>query len=386
MKDYYDILGVKKDATKEEIKKAYRKLALKYHPDKNKGDVSAEKKFKELSEAYEVLSDEKKRGIYDQYGEEGLKGAHMGGGFGGGGFASMEEALRTFMGAFGGGGGGESIFDSFFGGGGFTQEGGSFARQGASKKATITVDFEEAVKGTDKEIYITNFQTCEKCLGSGAASKNAIKTCPVCQGQGQVFQSRGFFSMSSTCPQCRGEGRIITEPCTVCAGQGKTRKRQHVKIHIPAGVDNGMRLRMSGYGDAGEEGGPPGDLYVFINVRPHDTFKRDGDDVYLDLPITFIEASIGCKKEIPTPHGEKKNITIAEGTQSEKLLRIKGAGFTNVHGQGKGDLLIRINIEIPVKLSSKQKQLLKDFEKISSSSNYPKQKSFFDKIKSFFVF
>ena len=192
--------------------------------------------------------------------------------------------------------------------------------------------------------------------------------------------------MSSTCPQCRGEGRIITEPCTSCAGQGRVKKRKHVKIHIPAGVDSGMRLRMSGYGDAGEEGGPPGDLYVFINVKAHDTFKRDGDDVYIDLPLTFIEASLGCKKEIPTPHGEKKRVTIADGTQVGKILRVRGAGFPNVHGQGKGDLLIRVNVEIPVKLSSKQKQLLKEFEKNSSSSNYPKQKSFFDKIKSFFMF
>jgi len=382
MTDYYQILDVPKTATKDEIKKAYRKKALKYHPDRNKEDPNAAEKFKEVSEAYEVLSDEKKRNIYDQYGADALKGG-MGGGPGGGGFSSMEEALRTFMGAFGGGGGGDSIFESFFGGGGGGSQG-HYAQKGASKKVALSISFEEAVTGLDKEIYITNYHTCDTCHGTGAKSANSVKTCPQCHGQGQVFQTRGFFSMSSTCPQCQGHGSIITDPCDTCHGLGKVKQKQRVKIHIPAGVDNGMRLRMSGYGDAGENGGPPGDLYVIIDVEPSDTFSREGDDIYFDLPITFAEAALGCKKEVFTPAKEKSRITIPEGTQTGKILRIKGKGFPNVHGQGKGDFLVRIFVETPVKLSEKQKELLRSFNELETPANHPKKKSFLDKLKFFF--
>ncbi len=379
MTDYYNTLGVTKDATKEEIKKAYRKMALKYHPDKNPGDPSAEKQFKEVSEAYEVLSDENKKHLYDQYGAEGLKGAGMGGMGGGGGFSSMEEALRTFMGAFGGGGGG-SIFDSFFG---FDTDEPAM-QKGTSKKVTLTVSFEEAVKGVDKEIAITNYETCSKCSGSGAKSSRDIKTCPTCQGSGQVFQSRGFFSMSSPCNECRGTGKVITNPCPECRGIGRLKKKQNVKIHIPAGIDNNMRLRMAGYGDAGSGGGPAGDLYVVVQVNPHEAFQRDGDDVYLDLPITFTEAALGCKKEIPTPLGDSSMITIPEGIQNGKILRIRSKGFPNVHGQGRGDLLIRIIVETPVGLSSKQKDLLKTFSELETPANHPGKKTFLDKLKYFF--
>jgi molecular chaperone DnaJ len=383
-KDYYQILGINKDSSPEEIKKAYRKMALKYHPDKNPDDPSAEAKFKEVSEAYEALSDPKKKQIYDQYGEEGLKGAQGPGGFGGaGGYSSMEEALRTFMGAFGGGGGpGGSIFDSFFGEGYEESEG----QVGASKKVNLTVTFEESIKGCDKIIAITNYQTCSSCSGSGAASSSDIKRCSTCGGQGQIFQSRGFFSMSSTCPKCRGQGKIISRPCSECHGEGRVKKKQEVKVHIPAGVDSGMRLKMSGYGDAGSGGGPSGDLYVFIEVNPSDTFQREGDDLYLNVPITFIEAAIGCKKDIPTPHGEVKRVAIPEGCQSGKLLRLRQEGVPNVHGQGNGDLILKIIVETPVKLSSKQKELLHQFEKTLNDQNHPEQKSFFDKIKSFFCF
>ena len=388
MKDFYATLGVSREATPEEIKKAYRKKALEFHPDRNPGDPKAEAQFKQVSEAYEVLSDENRRRVYDQYGEEGLKGAGMGGGFpggGAGGFSSMEEALRTFMGAFGGGrGGGESIFDSFFGGGGggFEEEGG--ARKGTSKKATVRVAFEEAARGVEKELAISNYVSCDTCSGSGARTKNGIRTCSTCQGKGQVYQSRGFFSMSSACPHCGGAGQVITDPCGACKGAGRLKEKQRIKIRIPAGVDNGMRLKMSGYGDAGEGGGPSGDLYVYIEVEPHEAFQREGDDVYLDLPITFPEAALGCKKEVPTPLGESCRIQVAEGTQSGKLLRVSGKGFPNVHGQGHGDLLVRVTVETPVKLSEKQKDLLRSFEEIETPQNHPRKKGFLEKIKVFF--
>lgn len=388
MKDFYATLGVSREATPEEIKKAYRKKALEFHPDRNPGDPKAEAQFKQVSEAYEVLSDENRRRVYDQYGEEGLKGAGMGGGFpggGAGGFSSMEEALRTFMGAFGGGrGGGESIFDSFFGGGGggFEEDGG--ARKGTSKKATVRVTFEEAARGTEKELAISNYISCGTCGGSGARTRNGVKTCSTCQGKGQVYQSRGFFSMSSVCPHCSGAGQVITDPCGECKGAGRLKEKQRIKIRIPAGVDNGMRLKMSGYGDAGEGGGPSGDLYVYIEVEPHEAFQREGDDVYLDLPITFPEAALGCKKEVPTPLGESCRIQISEGTQSGKLLRVSGKGFPNVHGQGHGDLLVRISVETPVKLSEKQKDLLRSFEQIETPQNHPRKKGFLEKLKVFF--
>ncbi len=385
-KDYYATLGVAREATPEEIKKAYRKKALEFHPDRNPNNPKAEAQFKLVSEAYEVLSDENRRRMYDQYGEAGLNAGGMGGGGAGGfpgGFSSMEEALRTFMGAFGGGGGGrgESMFDSFFGGG---QEEESGARRGTSKKATVRITFEEAARGTEKELAIANYASCEACHGSGAKSRAGIKNCTTCQGKGQVYQSRGFFSMSSTCPHCGGAGQIITDPCKTCGGAGRTKEKQRIKVRIPAGVDNGMRLKMSGYGDAGEAGGPPGDLFVYIEVEPHDAFTREGDDVYLELPITFPEAALGTKKEVPTPLGEQARIQIPEGTQNGKLFRVGGKGFPNVHGQGHGDLLVRVTVETPVKLSEKQKELLRSFEQLETPANHPKKRTFLEKLKVFF--
>ncbi|MBI5346097.1 MAG: molecular chaperone DnaJ [Chlamydiae bacterium] len=382
MADYYQVLGISKNATSDEIKKAYRKQALKFHPDRNPNDPTAEAQFKKVSEAYEILSDDNKRRTYDQYGEEAVKSGGFGG-MPGGGFSSMEEALRTFMGAFGAGegsGGGGSIFDSLFG---FdtSDEG---AVKGTSKKVSLTISFEEAISGTDKEMAISNHVACDACDGKGAKSSKDIQTCPTCRGTGQIYQSRGFFSMATTCSRCHGNGKVIVNPCPECHGYGRIKKKQNVKIHIPAGVDSNMRLKMSGYGDAGEGGGPAGDLFVFITVKPHDAFIREGDDVYLDIPITFSEAALGTKKDVPTPHGDSSKIIIPEGTQNSKLLRIKEKGFPNVHGNGFGDLLVRLNIETPVRLSSKQKELFEELKELESPGNHPQKSSFLDKLKSFF--
>ncbi|NDD57964.1 MAG: molecular chaperone DnaJ [Chlamydiae bacterium] len=380
MSDYYNVLGVSRGASQEEIKKAYRKSAIKFHPDKNPNNPEAEKKFKEISEAYEVLSDERKKQVYDQYGADALKGGGMGGGAHGG-FSSMEEALRTFMGAFGGGGGSETIFDSFFG---FDSASASAERQGASKKMNLTLSFEEAMSGTEKEASLTNFVSCETCNGLGAASSSGIKTCSKCHGQGQVHQTRGFFSMATICPQCNGKGKVVSDPCKDCHGETRIKKKQKVTIKVPAGVDSGMRLRLSGYGDAGEGGGQAGDLYVYINVESHKLFQRDGDDLLLELPISFTEAALGAKKEIPTALGGSCRVNIPEGTQSGKLLRVKNEGCPNVHGQGRGDLLLKIIVETPVDLNEKQKDLLKEFAELEKESNSPRKQTFMDKLKGFF--
>lgn len=389
MSDYYTILELPRTATQDDIKKAYRKKALRYHPDRNQGDSEAEKKFKEISEAYEVLSDEKKRALYDRYGKDAVSGAAGGHPGGAGGFSSMEEALRTFMGAFGGGGGGggtDSIFEGIFGGGDFGGGGGGSrgARQGASKRVNITISFEEAAKGVEKELAITNLVNCSQCGGKGAATADGIQKCKRCQGNGQIFEQRGFFSMSTPCPQCHGEGQVIVNPCKGCNGQGVIKEKQHVKVSIPAGVDSGMRLRMSGYGDAGHHGGPAGDLYVFINVEPHEIFEREGNDILLNIPISIAEAALGCKKEVPCLISGTCRITIPEGTQNGKILRVKGLGFPNVHGAGKGDLLVRVIVEIPTLLSERQKQLLREFSELEDPKNTPQKKGFLDKIKDLF--
>ncbi len=383
MSDYYSLLGVTKAASADEIKKAYRKQALKFHPDKNPGNAEAELKFKEISEAYEVLSDSKRRQMYDQYGKEGVAG--MGGMGGAQGFGSMEEALRTFMGEFGQGG--ENIFDTLFGGGGrggFGGGGQSMKRPGASKRVNITISFEEAAKGVEKELSIQNYCSCKECQGLGSASKDGIQRCSTCGGQGQVYQQRGFFSMTSPCPTCHGAGQMITNPCKVCRGEGVVKEKHQVKVPIPAGVDSGMRLKLTGHGDAGSHGGPPGDLYVFINVEDHTFFVREGNDIMIEIPISISEASLGCKKDVPSLFNHTCRVSIPEGTQSNKIFRVKGEGFPNVHGQGKGDLLVKVMVETPTHLSSRQKELLEEFKSLETTANHPKRSTFLDKMRGLF--
>lgn len=386
MADYYQLLGVAKSATAEEIKKAYRKLALQYHPDKNQGNPEAEAKFKSISEAYEVLSNEEKRRMYDQYGEAGLGGGN--GGFGGGGahFTSMEEALRTFMHTFGGGGGGaggfsESLFGDFFSGG----ESGRDARtQGASKKVSIDLSFEESARGISKELTLNLLATCPKCQGSGAKSSKHIKKCKECNGTGQMTQARGFFVMSTVCSHCHGAGEIITEACQECHGNTQIKEKKQITLDIPAGIESGMKMRIAGAGDAGHRGGPPGDLYVLINVKPHELFKRQGDDVILELPISMTEASLGAKKEIPTLLSGTQLLTIPEGTQNGKVFKVRHQGFSNVHSHTKGDMLVVIKVEVPVHLSDRQRELLSEFASLENERNSPQKRSFLDKLKSLF--
>ncbi len=391
MADYYEILDVPKSATLEEIKKGYRKKALQYHPDRNPGDPEAEKKFKEISEAYEVLSDPKKREMYDRYGKEGMDRFQGAQGHPGG-FSSMEEALRTFMGAFGGSGsgfgGGESIFESMFGGG-FGDDGSSMggtrSQQGASKRVSVTISFEEALTGVDKELTINSYVTCETCKGKRTTSKQGIKKCTRCKGAGQVFEQRGFFSMSMPCPQCHGEGQTITEPCKDCQGEGRVKSKRKVHFHIPAGIDTGMRLKLNGYGDVAYGGSQAGDLYVYITVETHDLFERQGNDILISLPITFTEAALGAKKEIPTFQQEHVKIVIPEGTQSGKLFRVKGKGFPSLQGGGHGDVIISVIVETPVSLTQKQKELLEEFAKDETTTNFPKKKTFFERLQAFFA-
>lgn len=378
MADYYEVLGIAKNASPEEIKKAYRKKALQYHPDRNPGNPESEKKFKEISEAYEVLSDDQKRQMYDRYGKEGMQG------FAGprpsaGGYASMDEALRTFMGAFGG----ESIFEQMFGFGG-EGAGGASAQPGASKRVTETISFQEAFSGVEKELSVMNYILCDTCHGKRTASSGGIKRCPRCGGVGQVFEQRGFFSMSMTCQECHGEGQVIQDPCPTCRGEGRMKGKRKVHFHIPAGIDTGMRLKLSGYGDVGIGGAPAGDLFVYITVEPHEVFERQGNDIALELPISFAEAALGCKKEIPSLSKGVIKLSIPEGVQSSKVLRIKGEGFPNIHGGGRGDLLVKVVVETPTNLSSRQKTLLKEFLESETTMNFPRKKGFFESLKSFF--
>ena len=369
-RDYYEILGVERNASEEEIKKAYRKLAVKFHPDKNPGDKSAEEGFKELGEAYEVLSEPQKRAAYDQYGHAAFdKRAGFGRGF--------HDPFEVFREVFGGG----SIFDELFGGGG--RQDPSQPQRGDDLRYDMEIAFEEAAHGCEKEITVTKPDRCDVCDGSGAEAGSRIKTCPTCGGRGQVITSRGIFSIAQTCPHCQGAGRIIEKPCKGCRGTGRRERTSKISLRIPAGVDTASRLRSAGHGEAGFRGGPPGDLYVVIHVRPHEIFQRDGDDLLCEMPIGFVAAALGAEIEVPTLDG-KASIRIPPGTQPGTMFRLRGKGIKNVQGYGHGDLHVRINVEVPTQLTPAQKSKLQEFAELCSGKESPISQTFFEKAKNLF--
>ena len=364
-RDYYEVLGVSKGATKEEIKKGYRKLAVQYHPDKNPGNKEAEDKFKEATEAYEVLSDDQKRQIYDQYGFAGLEG--MGGGGGG-----YSHAYSDFQDIFGNAGFDfESIFGSFFGGGRSTRSSGAARNQGANLRYDLEISFKDAVYGTKTEIQFTHNETCGVCHGSGGADGAKKKTCATCHGTGQIRRSSGFFSMAQTCPTCQGEGSTIDNPCKNCGGSGLEKKKRKIVVTIPPGIDDGKRIAIPQQGDAGRNGGPAGDLYIFIHVKPHPRFERSGQDLYCAVPVSITQAALGAEIMIQSLDEKKITIRIPAGIQHGKLLRVKEEGVPVNGTSRKGDLYIKIIVRVPQKLSSKAKQLLDEVSRIEGENTSP---------------
>lgn len=373
-RDYYEVLGVSRGASEDEIKKAYKKMARKYHPDLNPGDKTAEEKFKEVNEAYEVLSDADKKARYDQYGHAGVDPNFGAGGFGGG-----------FDGSFDFGDLGD-IFGSFFGGGfgGGRRTNPNAPQRGESIRMSIAISFEEAAFGCEKAVTVERYQTCDTCHGNGCAPGTSPEVCPDCHGTGTVQVRRqtpmGVFATSSPCPKCGGKGRIIHQPCKDCRGSGMVRKKKTIQASIPAGIDNGQTISIRGQGNAGKNGGPAGDLLITITVRPHELFRREGTSVLCEAPITFTQAVLGAELEIPTIDGKVK-YTLPEGTQSGTTFRLKGKGIPSINGRGRGDQYVTVYIETPKNLNKEQKEALKKFAETMGESNYEEQKKFFKKFK-----
>jgi molecular chaperone DnaJ len=374
-RDYYEVLGVPKNASEEEIKKAYRKLAMKHHPDRNQGDASkaAEERFKEAKEAYEMLSDPQKKAAYDQHGHAGVD-PNMRGGPGAEGFGGFGESFGD-------------IFGDIFGGARGQRAGGRQVFRGADLSYAMEISLEEAAGGKESQIRIPSWENCDTCHGTGAKPGTSVKTCGTCHGQGTVQMRQGFFSVQQTCPHCHGSGKLIPDPCTSCQGQGKLKKQKTLEIKIPAGIDDGQRIRSTGNGEPGQNGGPSGDLYIEIRLRKHDIFEREGDDLHCQVPVSMTTASLGGEIDVPTLQG-KATIDLPEGTQSGKTFRLRGKGIKGVRSSYPGDLYCHVAVETPIKLTEHQRKLLKELDdsfKKGGLKHSPNDKGWFEKAKSFFV-
>lgn len=374
-RDYYEILSVERTASGEEIKRAYRKLAVKFHPDKNPNDPHAEEKFKELGEAYDVLMDEQKRAAYDRYGHAAF--AQGGRGPGGG----FHDPFDIFREVFSGAGGAGGIFESFFGGGGGMEADGS--QRGSDLRYDMQISLEEAAFGVEKEIEVRKLGTCDKCEGTGASPGSRAVTCPTCRGRGQVVSARGFFQVSQTCPQCRGLGEVIEKPCPLCSGEGRVDKTSRIKIKVPAGIAHGSRLRSSGNGEAGVRGGEQGDLYIVIHVKEHPVFQREDDNLFCEVPISFATAALGGEVPVPTLEG-KASLRVPAGTQSGQSFRLRGKGVAHVNSRERGDLYAKLLVEVPSHLNGEQRQKLEEFAALCGEDNTPLHRTFFERAKEFF--
>ena len=380
-RDYYEVLGVPRGAGDDEVKKSYRKLAIKFHPDKNPGDKAAEESFKELGEAYEVLSDPQKRAAYDQYGHDAFDPRRRAGNRGGGGFHDPFEVFREAFGGGGGGGGVEDIFEQFFGGN--TRRDPTSPERGANLRYDLEIEFEDAANGCEREISLTKLDGCETCHGSGAEEGAQKKSCQLCGGRGQVITARGIFSIAQTCPRCSGAGRTVDKPCRKCSGAGRIERATKKKIRIPPGVDTGTRLRSTGDGEAGMRGGPSGDLFVVLHVKAHSLFEREGDDLVYELPISFVQAALGTEIEVPSLNG-KVPLRIPAGTQTGQMFRVKGKGIKNAQGYGWGDLHVRMSVEVPTHLNAAQRAKLQEFGALCDEKVNPISQGFFEKAKKLF--
>ncbi len=370
-RDYYEVLGVERNVSEEEVKRAYRKLAVKFHPDKNPDDPHAEEKFKEIGEAYDVLMDADKRAAYDRFGHAAFaQGTAARGGF--------HDPFDIFREVFGGAGGG--IFETFFGN---VASRGEDRQRGSDLRYDMQIELEEAAFGVEKEIEIRKLDICDKCKGSGAEPGSRTIQCPACGGRGQVISSRGFFQVSQTCPRCRGAGQIIEKPCPQCRGEGRQEKTGRIKLKIPAGIADGSRLRSSRNGEAGMRGGTHGDLYVVIHIKEHKIFQREDDNLYCEVPISFSSAALGGEVDVPTLEG-KAHLKVTAGTQSGQIFKLRGKGIVNVNGRERGDLLARLIVEVPTRLNAEQRQKLEEFAGLCGEENTPMRKSFFERAKEFF--
>jgi molecular chaperone DnaJ len=371
-RDYYEILSVNRTATEQEIKSSYRKLAMQYHPDRNPGDAEAEEKFKECTEAYSVLMDSDKRARYDQYGHAAVNG---GGGFGGFDASNFADVSDIFG----------DIFSDFFGVNvGGARGGRTRVQRGGDARADLTLTFEEAAFGKKTQVKVRRYEACEQCKGSGSAGSKGPSTCPTCAGRGQVRYQQAMFSIARTCPTCQGQGRVISDPCGKCKGESRLMKEHIVDVGVPAGVEDGTRIRYQEQGDVGPNGGPPGDLYVVLEVKPHAFFEREGKDLHCSVPISFSQAAMGAEIVIPTLDGGEHKLKIQEGTQSGTTFRVRGKGVPVLQSSGKGDMYVRVRIETPRKLTKRQRELLSELGETFSVDNKPEPRSLFEKVKDIF--